>query len=283
MSSSLPRPSRRMLAWFSLYLRWYVPRHFRALRVAHSARFVEGVHPSSGGSFRPSSPGGTPDPAAAAGPAVLVALNHPSWWDPLTCILISRHLLPGYDHYAPMDAAEAARYRILASMGLFPVEQNSPRGAAQFLRAGKEILSRPKSLLWITPQGEFTDARQRPVEFRPGLSALVARLPEAVVIPLAIEYVFWNERLPEVLVNCGSPVVFRGEAANAAAIDAQLVAALTATQDELAALALARNPSRFETVLDGQTGTGNIYALWQRARSFVTGQAYHREHRSHRP
>lgn len=258
MSSPVPRPSRRMLAWFSLYLRWYVPRHFHALRLAHAARFLE---------------------ASSHDGPVIVALNHPSWWDPLTCILVSRHLLPEHDHYAPMDAAEVSRYRILTAMGLFPVEQDSPRGAAQFLRAGKEILSRPKSLLWITPQGEFTDARQRPVEFKPGLGALIARLSNAIVIPLAIEYSFWNERLPEMLVNCGAPVLFPGECQD---IDSHLTAALAATQDELAEMAMTRDPLRFETVLDGHSGTGNIYSLWQRARSLATRQPFRREHRSHR-
>jgi hypothetical protein len=243
-----------MLAWFSFYLRWYVPRHFHALRLAHAARFLDGADSDA---------------------PVIVALNHPSWWDPLTCILTSRFLLPRHFHYAPMDAAEVSRYRILAHMGLFPVDKGSPRGAAQFLRAAQEILSRPRSLLWVTPQGEFTDARQRPVVFRPGLSALVARLPRATVIPLAIEYTYWNQRLPEILVNAGMPQHFRGQA-NSDAIDAQLTAALAATQDELAALAHLRDASLFDTVLQGADGTGNLYGPWQRLRATGRPRVYRR-------
>lgn len=257
-----PRPSRAMLAWFSVYLRWYVPRHFHALRLAHAARFLDG---------------------AQSGTPVIVALNHPSWWDPLTCILVSRYLLPHHDHYAPMDAAEVELYRILARMGLFPVDKGSPRGAAQFLRAGQEILSRPRSLLWVTPQGDFTDARQRPVVFRPGLSALVARLPQATVIPLAIEYTHWNERLPEILVNSGTPVHISAQT-DAEAIDAQLTTALTSTQDELAALALTRDGALFDTVLQGASGAGNLYALWQRLRATGKPRACHRpRQREHTP
>lgn len=250
-----PRPSRAMLAWFSRYLHWYVPRHFHALRLAHAARFLDGAESRS---------------------PVIVALNHPSWWDPLTCILISRYLLPHHDHYAPMDAAQVERYRILAHMGLFPIDKNSPRGAAQFLRAGQEILSRPQSLLWITPQGDFTDARQRPVVFRPGLSALVARLPQATVIPLAIEYTYWDERLPEILVNSGAPVHV-SSLTDAEAIDAQLTAALATAQDELASIAHAREASLFDTVLQGASGAGNIYALWQRLRTTRRPRIYRQE------
>ena len=259
-AANAPRPSRPMLAWFSLYLRWYVPRHFHALRLAHAARFLDG---------------------ADSGKPVIVALNHPSWWDPLTCILVSRYLLPRHDHYAPMDASEVERYRILAHMGLFPVDKGSPRGAAQFLRAGQQILSRPQSLLWVTPQGDFTDARQRPVVFRPGLSALVARLPQATVIPLAIEYTYWNERLPEILVNAGAPVQIHG-VSDADAIDTQLTTALANAQDELAALAHERDTSLFDTILEGASGAGNLYALWQRLRATSKPRIYSREPRSHR-
>lgn len=253
--STAPRPSRAMLAWFSFYLRWYLPRHFHALRLAHAARFLHG---------------------ADAGAPVIVALNHPSWWDPLTCILVSRFLLPHHDHYAPMDSTEIKRYRILSHMGLFPIDKGSPRGAAQFLRAAQEILVRPQSLLWVTPQGEFVDARQRPVVFRPGLSALVARLPQATVIPLAIEYTYWNQRLPEILVSAGAPQYFSSKT-EADAIDAQLTMALAAAQDELAALAHRRDASLFDTVLQGADGTGNLYGLWQRLRATGKPRVYRRQ------
>lgn len=239
-----PRPSRAMLGWFSLYLRWYVSRHFHALRLAHAARFIDGLH---------------------RGGPVIVALNHPSWWDPLTCILVSRFLLPSHDHYAPMDARELQRYRILAHMGLFPVDKGSPRGAAQFLRAGEQILSRPQSLLWVTPQGEFTDLRRRPVAFRPGVSALVARLPQPTVIPLAIEYTYWNQRLPEILVNIGVPQHLSG-IQDTEAIELQLTTALATAQDELAALAQIREASLFDTVLSSAGWAGHLRSSWQHER-----------------
>ena len=45
-------------------------------------------------------------------------------------------------------------------------------------------------MLWVTPQGEFVDARTRPLEFKPGLAALAARVARVeggcTVLPLAI-------------------------------------------------------------------------------------------------
>src|SRR5665213_2220831 len=134
-AAGLVRPSRRMLSMFEIYLRWYIGRHFRALRVAHSDRFPKLARP------------------------LILYLNHASWWDPLTCIVLSRYWLPQSDHYAPMEAASLRQYRFMRKLGLFPVESGTRRGAAQFLGAANEILAMQDSVLWITPEGHFSDVR----------------------------------------------------------------------------------------------------------------------------
>ena len=68
----IAKPSRRLLALFELYLRLYVGRHFHGLRIAHGERFPREIN----------------------GPTIIY-LNHPSWWDPLTCIMISRQFSAG--------------------------------------------------------------------------------------------------------------------------------------------------------------------------------------------
>jgi hypothetical protein len=89
---TLARPSLRLLSLFSIYLRWFIGRHFRALHLAHSSRFPIGPGP------------------------LIVYLNHASWWDPLTCIMISRHFLPAAFHYAPMEAATLKHCGLLAGL-----------------------------------------------------------------------------------------------------------------------------------------------------------------------
>src|SRR5882757_9386597 len=206
-------PSRRLLRFFSHYLRWYVGRHFHALRLANSARFP-----------------------ITTGPLIVFA-NHASWWDPLACFVLSGHFLPGASHYGPMDEGALNHYGFLRKLGFFPVDNGTPRGAAQFLRAAQQILSAPNSVLWISPEGRFSDMRTRPAIFRPGLAALVARLGACTLVPLAIEYTFWDERLLEILVSCGQPLeVTDAELHTAAEWNQRLEAALAATQDELALL-----------------------------------------------
>ena len=248
----VPAISRPLLAFFQHIVRRYFRRHFHAVRLA-----------------------GTHHLSDISGPLIIYA-NHGSWWDPMVAFLLADQLFPARSHFAPMDASALARYPILRKLGVFPLEMNSPRGGAQFLRTGKAVLA-SGGVLWITPQGEFVDPRRRPVRFKPGLAALASRAVPCTLLPLAIEYTFWDERLPEALLLFGNPI--RLEAAPESPIDARLASALTRTMDQLQVLALTRSPAAFaRTLTTGTVGVGGFYGLGQRLRSLLTRQPYHPEH-----
>lgn len=250
-AGKVPRPSRRAIGLFSIYLRWYLGRHFHAVRVANLTRMPAQAHP------------------------LILFLNHASWWDPLAGMLLAMEALPECEHYAPMDEAALGHYGIFRSMGIFPVDNGSPRGAAQLLRAGSEILARDRSALWITPESRFQDVRTRPIVFRPGLGALMTRIGRMTCVPIAIEYTFWNERLPEILINIGEPLEIADGALEQAHTWTNLLSYGTAaTLDELALLAIERDPAAFETILSGASGIGGIYELWKRLSAVIAGQAY---------
>lgn len=256
-TANLSPPSRWLLSFFSYYLHWYIGRHFHALRLANPGRFPTTTVP------------------------LIVFANHASWWDPLSCIVLSRQFLPQVSHYGPMDEAALNHYGFLRKLGFFPVDNGTPRGAAQFLRAAQQILSTPNSVLWISPEGCFTDMRTRPAIFRPGLATLVARLGACTLVPLAIEYTYWDERLPEILVSCGQPVeVADGNQHSVEEWNDRLTAAMAATQDELAALAMLRDPARFETILSGGVGISGVYEAWKRCVALLTGRVYEGSHGS---
>ena len=44
--STLITPSRRMLAFFSGYLHWYIGRHFHAMRLAHTRPLSQRARPA---------------------------------------------------------------------------------------------------------------------------------------------------------------------------------------------------------------------------------------------
>lgn len=232
----LPKINPSWLKWFKRYARWYVSRHFHAVRISRA--------------------GGVP---VLRGPTVFV-VNHPSWWDPVVLMIVT-DLFPDRQHFAPMDAAALEKYRFFAKLGMFSARP------LNFVRTGRAILAEPGNALWVTGQGRFADVRDRSATVRGGVEWLVGTALQAVrvesmtrragtarptdieVIPVAIEYTFWHERFPEVLVRFGKP----GDT-------------LEATQDALAAEAIQQRAELFETLLPGRVGIGGAYDLWRRLR-----------------
>ena len=206
---------------------------------------------------------------------LVVCSNHPSWWDPAFFIVLTTRLFPDRESYGPMEAEALERYRFMRRIGLFGVDPGTRAGAVRFLKVGERVLSDPARMIWMTGQGRFSDPRERPVELRAGLAHLMARVPGALALPLAVEYPFWSEKRPEALAAFGAPVALGG---GADACHAALTDALTGTMDRLAAAAASRDPARFQTVLGGARGVGGVYGLWSRARAAAKGRDYQPDH-----
>lgn len=255
-SSAPPKISALWLRWFSAYGNRYVRRHFHAIRVRQ------------------------PPPPVSLNPLVIY-LNHASWWDPMVAFALRRQFFAHRHSFAPIDAEALEKYRFFRKLGLFPVRQNSPRGTMDFLHHASAILARADSILWLTPQGRFCDARERPARFRAGLGHLATRVSAATYLPLAIEYVFWEERKPEICVHFGEAVVLTG--AQAASLGPEQVTRffeekLAATQDELAHAVKARDVSQFRTLHETRTGVGGVYDWWRRGRALLRQQTFEPNH-----
>lgn len=253
----VPEYSRLGSRLFTFYLRGFFRRGFRAVR-------------TSGEVPRDSRP-------------LIVYSNHPSWWDPIHFKLLASTRLPRREVYGPMDAEALEKYRFFKKLGVFGIDR-SPRGAARFLRTSLEILAKPGASLWLTAEGKFTDPRQRPVRLLPGLAHLVWRMEDAVVVPLALEYPFWNERNPEALSRFGTAFDLAKEPRlSIEEWTGRLQERLTQTMDQLAVDVSSRDGSRFETVLSGEAGIGGVYDLWRSARAYLRGETFDSAHESKAP
>ena len=249
-----PYISRGVLLFFRRIVRGYFRRHFRAVRVSGASRFAD----------------------LQSGPVIVYA-NHSSWWDPMVLVLLAGELMPRRRHYAPMDSQALERYGILKRIGVFGVEMKTPRGAVQFLRTGLTILAKD-GVLWVTPQGRFADTRERPLKFKPGLASLASKVPGGcTLLPLAIEYPFWNERLPETLLHFGEAVLVR-ERDDLQEVEEQLQSALLRTMDVLREKSIARDPAAFQILRQGRIGTGGFYELGQRIMARLRGRSFQPEH-----
>jgi len=245
-----------MLAWFSRYARGYCRRHFHAIRLARAS--------------------GLPDMGRRP---LIVVMNHPSWWDPMIGLVLAKERFAAREQFAPMDADALSKYRFLGKLGLFPVERDTARGAASFLKISLAVLDRPDASVWITAQGRFTDPRERPPRLQSGIGHLAHRLNDAWILPLAIEYPFWDERTPEALLAFGRALhVTKGGDRTPGAWTALVDERLAQAQDELATLSRRRDPSAFETLLAGRTGVGGVYDLWRRLRARITGETFDAGH-----
>lgn len=254
----VPRISKLMVRWFSQYCRGYIHRHFHSLRVSRHGR-----------------------PPDACGLPLVVFSNHASWWDPLVGLVIKDAFFSKRQLFAPIDAAMLQRYRMFARLGFFGVEQQTRRGAVQFLRTAQAILQQPDCLLAVTPQGRFADARERPVRFQAGLGHLPARTQRAVFVPVATEFVFWEERLPEILVRFGEPVevVSPYAAARPPEYWTELFEhKMERAQDALSSEAQRRETANFECILRGNAGQGGIYDWWRACRTWLRGETFNLEH-----
>ncbi|MFB0489240.1 1-acyl-sn-glycerol-3-phosphate acyltransferase [Methylobacterium sp. OAE515] len=244
-----------MVAWFERYLH----RHLDALRLPLWS---------------------TPPTADHRGP-IVVYCNHPAWWDAALIIVLAGRLYPERASRAPFDAAMLARYRIFERIGAFGVDLDTPRGAAQFLAAARAILAGPDGMMWITAQGRFADARARPLALRPGVARLAEFAPDALFVPLALEYAFWDERGAGAFAAFGTGI--RGS--DLAVLPraerlARLEADLTATLDRLSADVISREPARFRALVSGRKGVGGIYDVWRRVAAWLTGRRFDPAHRT---
>ena len=246
--------SEAVIHAFGWYLRWYFRRNFHAVRLSRAG-----------------------EPHAPDGRPVIICANHPAWWDPALFILLHLTLFPGRRGYGPMDAKALEKYGFFRRLGIFGLELDSRRGAARFLDVSTGILSDPASVLWITAEGYFTDSRTRPVRLRPGIAHLARRVRGAVILPLAVEYTFWNERRPEALAQFGAPIETGGDR-SVADWTVLLQAALAHSMDQLAAASMTRDPAPFRPILRGSTGVGGVYDFWRRLRASASGRRFDPSH-----
>ena len=268
----LKRYSPRLVRWFARWLRGYFRRNFDGVRMARA-----GAPPEE-----------TADP-------LIVYTNHPSWWDPIHFLLLARTVMPGRRMFGPFDADALSKYPLFRRLGGFGVERSTRRGAVEFLRTSRAILASPDSSLWITAQGEFSDPRSRPVVLQPGLAHLVRELDRGVVVPLAVEYPFWNERHPVALSFFGRSMRAADVGADSVEeVNDLLARRLAETMDALGQEAAPSGvvfPVGSEVLGDlvdpvgeqgdlylGRTGVGGVYDSVRRFKAWIRGRRFDSAH-----
>lgn len=245
---AVPRPNPLMVKWFQWYSRRHLRKHFHGLRVCGEEHLQH----------LPARP-------------VVLCVNHASWWDPIVAAVLAAHYLPSREHFAPIEEEALAKYAFFRRLGFFGVQRNSRPGSVQFLLVSQALLARRHTALWITVQGKFADVRERPFVAARGLSHLALR-SEFLIVPVAIEYSFWEERTPEILVQIGE--VLDTSRSPIPDWQSHIEQTMTGLLDNLSGYSIARRTDNFRNILNGETGTGGIYDLWRAAAARLRGERY---------
>ena len=213
---------------------------------------------------------------------VIIYANHPSWWDPALYLVLANGLFRGRPGFGPMDAPSLARYAFFKRLGIFGIEKDSMAGARHFLEVARRVLREAagpggRAMIWVTGEGHFSDPRRRPVALRAGIAHLARTVPDVLMVPLAVEYVFWNESRPELLLRFGPPIAAEADL-RPAELCRILEDALTVELDALAADSMSRDRRRFHALLRGAPGSSIIYDLYRRMRATLSGKAFSPAH-----
>lgn len=252
-------------AWFQdgfhAFLRPFLRRHFHAIAIERASRCESSI-----------------DDALP----LIVYGNHPSWWDPLIAHFLNRSLFPSRQFYAPIDADALQQYRVFGKLGFYGVQMNTASGAAAFLKQSNSILASGNAAIWMTPEGRFADVRDHSATLMPGLAHLCNRMSEGAIVPLALEYLFWEERLPVCLAKLGTPINVAEQSQRSKSQWGELLTdQLRKTQGSLAQLAIDRSSQPFDHLLSGKRGAGVVYDSFRRMKSLLTGQRFRSQHGDH--
>jgi 1-acyl-sn-glycerol-3-phosphate acyltransferase len=235
----LRRRSNMVLRFFEWQFTGQLRRHFNAVRLSRSSAL----------------------PALNDRPIVIYS-NHASWWDAIVYVYLGRKLFRDRIGYGPIDADQLRRYPFLDRLGIFGIDLERFAGAANFLSVSRRLLVQPNAMLWITAEGQFTDIRPRPIHLRPGLAHLPGADTDLTFLPLAIEYGFWNDKRPELLLRFGEPL--QSASTGKHALLARLETGLATTMDGLAREAITRDASLFDSLLGSRKGIHPLYDLMRR-------------------
>ena len=205
---------------------------------------------------------------------LIVYANHPSWWDPMIAHFLNRQLFPNRQFYAPIDAVALERYQILKRLGFYGVELGSMSGVKTFLQTSIHLATAGRTAIWITPEGRFTDPQDHEGAWHPGLAHLCRRLGRGHVLPLALEYIFWNEPRPVCLASMGHPISIASlKGLSKESCNQQLISQLRSTQNKLRSLVITREPAPFKMLLSGRSGPSGLYGRLRNLAAIVRGDS----------
>ena len=140
--------------------------------------------------------------------ACIFYAQHSCWWDGVVGYYLCHYL---FGVPLSMMIEDLIKFPILSKVGAFSISKKTPRETLKTLKYCIDFLNNEKISLWLFPQGIIKPPNHRPLEFQKGLSFIAQKVKHVNLFPIAIQYVFLRQGLPEVLIDVGKPIVVNGE------------------------------------------------------------------------
>lgn len=135
---------------------------------------------------------------------VIFYSNHSSWWDGVFAFVLWRAL--GIDCFVMMEEKHLAGLPIFRRAGAFSVVREKPREAARSVAYAARLLKEKQNrAVWLFPQGEILPNDVRPLKFFQGVTRIVEKTGNCVIVPAAMRLEFLGDFKPEAFVKFGTP------------------------------------------------------------------------------
>jgi 1-acyl-sn-glycerol-3-phosphate acyltransferase len=186
----------------------------------------------------------------------LFLANHSCWWD-LFLVHLLNETIP-VNGYGMMEHFNLIRFGFFRRIGAFSVDRTDPTSVRASLEYAVGLLRRPRSGVWVFPQGKIETNEIRPLVFQPGIRALVRKAGRVRVVPVAFRYDFWQDERPEALVRFGEPTWV--DRPDLPTLIPTFERRLTDELDALRADSIAQHADAFAPLLAGKRSISERYA-----------------------
>ncbi len=132
---------------------------------------------------------------------------HSNWWDGMVFFNIANKI---FHKEIRLMIEELNRFPLFSKGGAYSVNKKSAQSAMKALQYSVEVMADKKNLLFIFPQGIIRPPHYRPIEFQTGLAYIahsaVKKYGRVNLIPIAMDYTFFRDNRPEVIISFGKRI-----------------------------------------------------------------------------
>ena len=133
-----------------------------------------------------------------------------NWWDGIVLYNTTHRI---FHKEIRLMVEELNRFPLLRRGGAYSVNKKSPQSAMKALKYSVDVVGDLRNMLCIFPQGIIRPPHFRPIEFQTGLAYIaenaLKKYGKVNLIPMAVDYAFFRDNRPEVIVEFGKRIELR--------------------------------------------------------------------------